>query len=179
MPMSNRLRLPLPLLFLALAGPVRPAAAGDATSAAAGSAPAAREAGATDASRLDLDALHGKVVYVDFWASWCAPCRKSFPWLNDLQKKYGEQGLVVIGVNVDRDPQKAEKFLDTFPPGFRIVYDPKGKLAEQYALKGMPSTFVFGRDGKQAWTHVGFRDSDREELERNVRALLAPVSDGG
>ncbi|MFN8178992.1 MAG: TlpA disulfide reductase family protein [bacterium] len=140
-----------------------------AASAAAAPPDSAR---AAVAPLLDLDSLHGKVVYLDFWASWCGPCAKSFPWLSQIQSRFGEQGLVVIGVNVDRERKLADGFLEKHSPGFRIVYDPEGKLARQYDLKGMPSSFLIDRDGKRRSAHVGFREDDIPALEDQIRGLL-------
>lgn len=121
---------------------------------------------------LDLEAYRGKVVYLDFWASWCAPCRKSFPWMNTMQAMYGAQGLVIIGVNVDANAQDAQAFLAQTPADFPIVYDPNGKLAEAYGLMGMPSSFLIDRNGKVVANHVGFRDSSPAEYEQQLRALV-------
>ncbi|MBZ0269081.1 TlpA family protein disulfide reductase, partial [bacterium] len=151
---------------------------GPALPAFAAPAQPARSAAVEDdsAAAFDLAALHGKVVYLDFWASWCAPCQKSFPWLNQLQEKYGEQGLVVVGVNVDKDRKKADAFLEKHPADFRIVYDPEGKLASHYDLQGMPSTFMIDRGGNERAAHVGFREKETETLEKTVRLLLAEAA---
>ena len=124
----------------------------------------------TDA--IDLDRFRGRIVVVDFWASWCAPCRRSFPWLNELQARYRDRGLVIIGVNVDRDRVDAENFLRDTPARFEIVYDPRGALAAKYELPGMPTSLVFGPTGELIARHVGFRDSMREERERELKDLL-------
>ncbi len=131
-----------------------------------------REAG------LDPGALRGKVVLVDFWASWCAPCRDSFPWLTDLQDEYAEQGLVVIGVNEDRRRREADRFLKEHSPAFPIIFDPDGKLAEEYDLKGMPSSFIFDRDGRRRVSQVGFRTSERADLRKAIQDLLAEPEGG-
>jgi len=122
---------------------------------------------------LDLAQYRGQVVYLDFWASWCPPCRQSFPWMNAMQSKYGRQGLVIVAVNVNQHTQNAVKFLKQMPANFRIVYDPKGRLAEKYNLIGMPSSFVIGRDGRIDYRDMGFRDSSPKKYEAEIRALLA------
>ena len=124
------------------------------------------------ATPLNLEQHRGKVVLVDFWASWCTPCRQSFPWLNELQAKYGEQGLVVIGVNVDRTHEDAARFLRDVPAKFSIVYDPEGALASRYEVPGMPSSFVFGPSGELIAKHIGFRSADRDKRESEIRSLL-------
>lgn len=122
--------------------------------------------------KLDLAEFRGKVVLVDFWASWCAPCRQSFPWLNDMQAKYAARGLVVIGVNVDREREQAEGFLRKTPAEFEILYDPEGSLAAHYEVPGMPSSYLFGPDGQLIGRHIGFRTSAREEREAELVRLL-------
>jgi thiol-disulfide isomerase/thioredoxin len=126
---------------------------------------------------LDLERFRGKVVVVDFWASWCAPCRHSFPWLNDMQTKYGPRGLVVIGVNVDRERGGAEQFLRDTPAGFQLVYDPDGSLATRYEVPGMPSSYVFSPDGELVGRHIGFRKATQAEREAALVRLL-PASAG-
>jgi thiol-disulfide isomerase/thioredoxin len=126
----------------------------------------------TPAADLDLAALRGRVVVLDFWASWCVPCRQSFPWLESLHERLGDRGLVVVGVNVDRQRKAADKFLAEHPVTFPVVFDPKGELAKAWDLQGMPTSFLIGRDGTTRTTHVGFRESERDELEAAVVALL-------
>ena len=121
---------------------------------------------------LDLASLRGKVVLVDFWASWCEPCRHSFPWLNAMQAKYAARGLVVIGVNVDRERADADRFLRDVPAEFRIVYDPTGALASHYDLPGMPVSYVIGPKGEVIGRHIGFRNALRDERETELQKLL-------
>jgi thiol-disulfide isomerase/thioredoxin len=122
---------------------------------------------------LDLARFHGRVVVVDFWASWCKPCRQSIPWLNELRERYAAQGLVIIGVNVDTQRADAERFLREVPIDFEVLYDPRGTLAQHFDLKGMPSSFVFDRAGKLVRTHLGFRDKHRREHEAEIQTLLS------
>jgi cytochrome c biogenesis protein CcmG/thiol:disulfide interchange protein DsbE len=119
-----------------------------------------------------LAELKGRVVYVDFWASWCGPCKQSFPWMNDMLAKYADKGLTIVSVNVDKKREDADKFLASTPAKFAVVYDPVGKVAEKYQPKGMPTSFLIGPDGIVRAVHIGFRESDREELEREIAAAL-------
>lgn len=125
------------------------------------------------AHSLDLADYRGKVVIVDFWASWCAPCRQSFPWLNAMYDEYTDDGLVIIGVNTDIDAAEARQFLDEIPAKFEIVYDPEGELARDFGVVAMPSSYVFGRGGELDTRHLGFLRSRRDEYEAVIRRLIA------
>ncbi len=114
----------------------------------------------------------GKVIYLDFWASWCGPCRKSFPWINEMQQQYQQQGLVVISVNVDNQKSLAEEFLKETSANFAVFYDPKGKVARKFKLKGMPSSYLIDRSGKMVGTHVGFSKSKISHYEQEIKDLL-------
>lgn len=121
---------------------------------------------------LDLSRHEGKVVVLDFWASWCVPCRRSFPWLNTMHKKYAGDGLVIVGVNLDMERADAERFLEEYPADFAIVFDEDQRLARQFEVVAMPSSFVIGRDGQVAATHMGFKVKKQDEYEALiVRAL--------
>lgn len=134
-------------------------------------------AGATE---LDLQAYRGKVVYIDFWASWCAPCRESFPWLDQLERQFGPKNLVVIGVNVDHDRDSAERFLDQNFVSFPIVYDPLGKIASAYKVKGMPSAVLIDRAGQVRFEHIGFSSKKTSEYEDQLQTLLnEPLRESG
>lgn len=121
---------------------------------------------------VKLAKLQGKVVYVDFWASWCGPCRQSFPWMNEMQAKYGARGLQVVGVNVDANNADARQFLASTPARFTIGFDPQGATPRSYGIKGMPSSVLIGPDGKVLLEHSGFRDADRAELESKIQSAL-------
>lgn len=134
----------------------------------------ASSASPAGAPALDLAAYRGRVVVVDFWASWCKPCRESIPWLNRMRRDYGERGLVVIGVNVDANRADAERFMRDVPIDFDVIYDAAGALATRFEVPAMPSTFVFDRSGKLVQTHIGFRTTKREAREAELRKLLEP-----
>jgi cytochrome c biogenesis protein CcmG, thiol:disulfide interchange protein DsbE len=122
---------------------------------------------------LDLDRYRGKVVVLDFWASWCKPCRQSIPWLNEMKSRYADEGLVVIGVNVDAERADAERFMRAVPIDFEVVFDPDGELAKQFKLQGMPSSFVFDRDGQMVESRIGFRDAQKAGHEAGLKRLLS------
>jgi len=127
----------------------------------------------TDVGELRLDELRGKVVYLDFWASWCTPCRESFPWMNALQERFADRGLEVVAVNLDKDAALVERFLERYPAQFTVAYDPSGATAARFQVKGMPSSYLIDRQGRVHLAHAGFREADQAELEARVSALLA------
>lgn len=128
---------------------------------------------AADAGKLNLSDFRGKVVYLDFWASWCGPCRASFKWLNEAQEKYGAKGLVVIAINVDKEKELAAQFLKENPAKFHIGYDPEGSVAQTYQLKSMPSSYMIDRRGQLRVTHAGYRAKDNNALDEEIKGLLA------
>ncbi|MBL4942508.1 MAG: TlpA family protein disulfide reductase [Colwellia sp.] len=117
----------------------------------------------------------GKVVYLDFWASWCGPCRKSFPWMNKIQAEYKSQGFSVISINLDANRALAEKFLVETPAVFPVIYDPKGKLAKHFKIKGMPSSMLIGRDGEIKFRHAGFFINRIPQYQQEIELLLAEI----
>ena len=121
---------------------------------------------------VKLSEYKGKVVYLDFWASWCGPCKKTFPWLNELQKKYGKDGFEVVGVNVDAKKADADKFLVSTPAEFTVLFDPAGATPTAYEVQGMPSSFIIDRAGKVHLAHRGFKDGEAAELEAEIKKLL-------
>jgi len=123
---------------------------------------------------VTLAGLKGKVVYVDFWASWCGPCKQSFPFMNDLQAKYRAQGFEILAVNLDAKRDDADKFLAEVPAQFTLAFDAKGDSAKRFEIKGMPSSYLIGRDGKVVAAHKGFKEQDRKDLEMRIsQALVA------
>ena len=115
---------------------------------------------------FNLANYRGKVVVVDFWASWCVPCRRSFPWLNQMHKKYGEDGLVIVGVNLDANAGDAQTFLRDFPADFTIIYDSDGVLGKQFNVEAMPTSFVIDRNGETVANHLGFKVKKQDEYEQ-------------
>lgn len=119
----------------------------------------------TAANDFDLREFHGKVVVLDFWASWCVPCRRSFPWMNSMQEKYADDGLVIIGVNLDAEDADAQAFLSEIPADFQIISDPDGALAREHDVVAMPTSYIFDRDGKLVTRHLGFKVKRQDEYE--------------
>lgn len=132
----------------------------------------AAPAPAFDLPGARLSDFRGKVVYLDFWASWCGPCKRSFPWMNQLQQRFGGEGLQVVAINVDEKRENAAAFLSKVPAQFTVAYDPAGAIAKAYGIKGMPSSALIGRDGQLLWLHTGFNDADRGKLEERIRNAL-------
>jgi cytochrome c biogenesis protein CcmG/thiol:disulfide interchange protein DsbE len=125
------------------------------------------------AAPLDLSALRGRVVYLDFWASWCGPCRQSFPWMESMKKAYEGQGLTILAVNVDHDRADADRFLAAFQPDFEIRFDPRGSWAQEFKVSGMPASVLIDRHGVVRFTHVGFWAAQGEVSAQQIRELLA------
>jgi cytochrome c biogenesis protein CcmG, thiol:disulfide interchange protein DsbE len=121
---------------------------------------------------VKLSALKGKVVIVDFWASWCGPCRESMPVLERLSKVYKDKGLVVLGVNIDNDAKSASAFLKEVRVSFPVVNDSAKTVAKAYAPPTMPSSYVVDQQGRVHAVHAGFKASDGAKLESEVQKLL-------
>jgi thiol-disulfide isomerase/thioredoxin len=122
--------------------------------------------------------LRGRVVLLDFWASWCGPCKESFPWMNALHDRFGAQGLQIIAVNVDRRREDAARFLARTPARFSIAYDPQGQAAAAYAVPAMPSSVLIGADGRVLQVHAGFKPEDTAALEAAIESALDAAKAG-
>ena len=123
-------------------------------------------------SMRSLSDSHGKVRYLDFWASWCPPCRVSIPEIVSLQDELGGSRFEVIGINVDERPADAVRFMRRYPMSYENLSDPSGKTAEAYALLGMPSSFVIDPGGHVTMVHVGFRPGDMKAIRDHILQLL-------
>lgn len=135
----------------------------------------------TEAPDFELDGLHkqvklsdyrGQVVYLNFWASWCLPCRDSFSWMNKMQSLYGKEGFKVVAINLDESRARAETFLKQIPAKFDIAYDPHGNTAEHYKLKAMPSSYIIDKNGNMIHANMGFHNKDEADLEEKIRNIL-------
>ncbi len=120
----------------------------------------------------DLQELKGKVVYMDFWASWCPPCVQSFPFLNQLDHDLKDKGLHVIGINLDEKIADAQDFLAKNPVGFSIVADPSKQCAKGLEVMAMPTSYLIDRKGNIRHIHQGFRPGESEELRALITQLV-------
>jgi len=158
-------------LSLFLASVLFPAAAHAAPPAAAQAVAPAIDL-PTDDGRFKSADLAGKVVYVDFFASWCGPCKVSFPWMKTMHEQYAAKGLVIVAINVDKDRADARQFIGHFSPPFLIGYDRAGKTAEAFHVEGMPSSFLISPTGTILYSHVGFDLKDAAKIEAQIKKAL-------
>lgn len=126
-----------------------------------------------DQPEISLSDFAGKTVYVDFWASWCAPCLMSLPLYNDLYHKYRDQGLEIIAINLDNPIEDGLDFLLDNPLDFLIPADPEGESAELFGVIGMPSSYLISPEGEITLVHMGFRNGDIEIIEAEIQKTLA------
>jgi thiol-disulfide isomerase/thioredoxin len=114
----------------------------------------------------------GKVVYLDFWASWCPPCRESFPFMNELQRELAGKGLQILAVSVDKTPEDARRFLARYPAQFTVALDAAAACPAAFKLQGMPSSYIIDKGGAVRAIHVGFRNRDRAEIRQQLLDIL-------
>ncbi len=131
-----------------------------------------------DKQPYNLQQFKGKVVYVDFWASWCGPCAKSFPFMSELSRDFKDKGLQVIGVNLDEASADAQNFLAKYPANFAIAVDTNEQCAKDFGVQAMPSTYLVDRNGTVRHVHLGFRAGEAKELRALVEQLLAESQAG-
>ncbi len=121
---------------------------------------------------FEAEQYRGKVVYLDFWASWCTPCKESFPWMQQLHEKYESMGLKVVTVNLDKKRASADKFLKKYPADFTVLFDPSGALADKYQLAGMPMSYIIDRKGIVRYRHIGYIPAMQALYEQQIVDLL-------
>lgn len=122
---------------------------------------------------VSLQEYAGRVVYLDFWASWCGPCLKSMPFYEELYTRLGGENFEIIGVNLDENPDDAARFLEEHPVSFTVLLDPSGEAAGAWKIPALPSSYLIGPGQQIVRSWSGFRESHREEIEREIRAMLA------
>jgi peroxiredoxin len=144
--------------------------------ALASSSPAALAPAFTLASRagqeVSLAQYKGQVVMLNFWASWCGPCRQEMPLLESIYKKYNKMGFTLLGVNVEPDSNAANEWLKATPVSFPILYDRDSKVSKLYDVAGMPSTVIIDRSGKLRVLHRGYKPGDENEYLDSIRTLI-------
>lgn len=123
-------------------------------------------------NELNIEEWRGKVVYLDFWASWCKPCVESFPKLEALQQKYQGQGFTVIAINLDEKKQNALKFLAENPVSYPVLYDANAEVAQLYQVAAMPSSYFIDKKGIIRLNHRGFIPGDENKIEKAIQFLL-------
>ncbi|MGD8592446.1 MAG: TlpA disulfide reductase family protein [Gammaproteobacteria bacterium] len=121
---------------------------------------------------VQLSDLRGSVVYVDFWATWCPPCRESFPWMESMHERYQDLGLQIVAISLDQKSDLIESFLKSHKASFTILQDSEGGAAEAFKVKGMPSSYLVDRKGNIRMRHAGFNDGDKADLESQIKQLL-------
>jgi thiol-disulfide isomerase/thioredoxin len=123
-------------------------------------------------SQFDISNYKGKVVYLDFWASWCGPCKQSFPYMASLRQQYAKQGFTVVTINLDKNRAQADAFLNKVGVNLPVTYDAGGSLAKQYRVSDMPTSIVFDRNGKVRFTHKGFFPNKTKEYTAHVAQIV-------
>lgn len=126
----------------------------------------------TGSTTISLHGLSGKVAIVDFWATWCEPCKKSFPKLEALNAKYGANGVQIVGVSEDDDTSGIRDFASNLGAKFPVVWDENKAIASKWQPKTMPSTFILDRSGKVRFVHLGYHDNEEAIIEREIKSLL-------
>ena len=121
---------------------------------------------------LRLEDHRGEVVMLNFWASWCGPCRQEMPLMDELYSQYKDLGFTILAVNVDENREEAHRFLDKVPVNYPILYDPGSSVSELYEVQAMPTTVMIDRDGNARYLHYGYQPGYEDEYEQQIRALV-------
>jgi len=165
-PLLNRI-VPAVLMALALlAAPALPAGEVPPTPAPDFTLPT------LEGTNLRLGEQQGKVVLVNFWASWCGPCRQEMPALDELHQRYNRLGFTVLGVNVEQDPAAARDYLEDLPVSFPVLLDSRNEVTRTYQVSAMPSTVIIDRDGQVRYIHEGYSPGDEALYQDVVRGLI-------
>jgi thiol-disulfide isomerase/thioredoxin len=168
------MKIRIPLLIAAAAMTVLPGM-GSTTPPAAlamGAAAPTFQLDSMAGNKVNLSDLRGKVVLLNFWASWCGPCRKEMPILEQLHKQYQSKGVTLVGVNVEPDSQDALKWLKVTPVSFPILFDRDSSVSKLYQVEGMPNTVILDRKGKVRFIHRGYKPGEENEYLDQIRALV-------
>jgi len=126
--------------------------------------------------QTSLSALRGQVVMINFWASWCGPCRQEFPALDQIYSKYKPMGFTLVGINVETEKADAERFLGKTPVSFPILFDPENRVSGSYGVSAMPTTVLVDRQGRVRWQHRAYKPGDEAKYIEQIRAVLREKS---
>ena len=121
---------------------------------------------------IRLQELRGEVVMLNFWASWCGPCRQEMPLMNDIYQEYKDLGFTILAVNVDEDSADADRFLSAVPVDFPVLYDKQSKVSEMYQVDAMPTTVLIDRDGNKRFQHRGYKPGYEDDYAKQVKKLV-------
>lgn len=127
---------------------------------------------ASDGEPVLGDVSRWRATYIDFWASWCAPCKLSFPWMNEMSDRWSRQGLRVVAINLDRNQADVVRFLQQNPARFAVALDPEAVVAKRFNIQAMPTSILIGPNRVMLFSHLGFRLQDRQDLERRISGAL-------
>ncbi|MGR8931517.1 MAG: TlpA disulfide reductase family protein [Gammaproteobacteria bacterium] len=155
----------LPLLFLLYVSTLKAAGPGE--------LPPECAALTIENQKLNISSYRNKVVYLDFWASWCPPCKQSFPILDKLHSELKDKGLEVIAINVDEDRNDALEFLEGSPVKFPIFYDGEGNCPSLYDVKAMPSSYIIDKHGVIKKVFLGFHEENETEIRSDILTLIS------
>jgi len=125
-----------------------------------------------DGKNVRLSDFRGQVVLLNFWASWCGPCRQEMPILDEIHNRYKSLGFTVLGVNLDAKSKKAIGYLKDTPVTFPVLLDPKGDVSSEYGVQAMPSTVIIDKDGKVRFLHQGYKSGYEDDYKKQIKSLL-------
>lgn len=125
-----------------------------------------------DGKTVSLAQFKGDVVMINFWASWCGPCRQEMPLLDSIYKQYKDMGFVLLGVNVEPNPHNADAWLRKTPVSYPVLYDPKSEVSQLYQVQAMPTTVIIDRQGIVRFVHNGYLPGDENQYMNSIRALI-------